>query len=60
METCSSHILVQMAVVFAQLYVNVKDVMHCNDRERRGKVKGRKGRKGMRDEDIKETILHWI
>jgi hypothetical protein len=60
METCSSHILVQMAVVCAQLYVNDKDVMHCIDRERRGKVKGRKGRKGVREEDIKETFPHWI
>jgi len=37
-----------------------KDVIHCTDRERRGKFKGRKGRKGMRDEDIKEMIPHWI
>jgi hypothetical protein len=49
-----------MAVVCPQLYVNDKDVMHCTDRERRGKVKVRKGRKGMRDKDIKKMIPYWI
>jgi hypothetical protein len=49
-----------MAGICPQLYLNDKDVIHCNDRERRGKVEGRKGRKVMRDEDIKETIPHCI
>jgi len=49
-----------MAVVCPQLYLNDKDVIHSNDRERRGKVKGRKGRNGMRDNDIKLMIPHWI
>jgi hypothetical protein len=49
-----------MAVVCPHLYLNDKDVIHCTDRERRRKVKSRKGIKRMRDEDIKEMIPHWI
>ena len=43
-----------------QLYLNDKDVIHCTDRESRGEVKGSKGRKEMRDKDIKEMIPRWI
>jgi hypothetical protein len=49
-----------MAVVCPKLHVNDKDVtyrlIHCTNRERMGKVEGRKGRNGIREEDMKEII----